>query len=80
MLVAMGSDTIDLFFDMRDVESYEPEARQAWQEALLPHKPQLRSISLVTSAKIPRMGVSVLALALGLSCAMLDTLPDDLGS
>ena len=77
-LTTIGDDAVDLIFDVRGVESYAGRARQAWQDALLPRRRQVRSLSVLTRSRLTRMGASVFAMILGIECRMLDELPADL--
>lgn len=70
-LAALGSASVHVVFDVRQVEGYDGRARQAWQTALLPRRKQLRSITVVSTSALTRMGASVFALFLGIECVLL---------
>ena len=70
-LVALGSASVDVVFDVRRVDGYDGRARVAWQTALLPRRKQLRSMTIVSTSPLTRMGASVFALFLGIECNLL---------
>ena len=70
-LQALGSGPMDVVFDVRQVEAYDGRARRAWQTALLPRRKQLRSLTVISSSALTRMGATVFALFLGIECNLL---------
>ncbi len=74
-LQQIGADSIDLLFDVRFVDRYDGRARQAWQQALLPRRKQLRSLTVVSHSTLTRMGATVFGMVLGIECVILRDLP-----
>jgi len=74
-LAAMGTSTVDLTFDVRDVESHEGAARKAWQDQLLPRRKQLRSMTVVSRSRLARMAATVFAMVLGIECEVHEERP-----
>jgi hypothetical protein len=77
-VAAIGADHVDLILDLSGITSYDGYARRAWQDAVLPRRDQLRSLSVVSRSRLTRMGASVFALALGIEHHSLDDMPLDL--
>ena len=63
---AMGQEEVEAVFDIVDMQSYAPEARQAWQKALWPARRQIRQIILVGGGPLVRIGGVLLAGALSI--------------
>jgi len=61
---AIGNDEVEAVFDIVDMDSYEPEARQAWQKTLWPVRKRIRQIILVGGGPLVRIGGMLLATAL----------------
>jgi hypothetical protein len=68
---------VDIVFDIRRMEGYEPGARVAWQKALWPHRRRLRSITLVGGNALVRMGGRLIGLALGVDVRTSDGMDAD---
>lgn len=67
-LAALGSATVDVTFDVRDVEGHEGGARKAWQDQLMPRRSQLRRMTVVSRSRLTRMAATVFAMVLGIPC------------
>ena len=70
-LAAVGADgPVDLTFDVREVRGYAGGARSAWQELLSPRRRSLRSMAVVSSSRLTRMGAAVFAMVMGIPCTV----------
>jgi hypothetical protein len=74
-LAALGTSTVDLTFDVLDVDSHVGAARKAWQDQLLPRRKQLRSMVVVSRSRLTRMAATVFAMMLGIPCEVLEETP-----
>jgi hypothetical protein len=55
-----------IVLDIREMTSYDSGARQAWVEALKPHRARFERIEVRGGSALVRMGASVVAMLLGI--------------
>ena len=53
-----------VIFDIREMTGYEAAARQHWQQALLPHRDNMKEIVIVGGGPLLRLGASMIAVFL----------------
>jgi hypothetical protein len=73
---ALGRDTLDVCWDVREMSGYDTGARKAWQSQMLARRRQIRSITLIGGSALVRMGASAIGLVLGIKCQFADTPPE----
>lgn len=72
VLAELEAGPVELIFDVRGCSGYTSAARIAWQEALMPRRAQIRSIAVVSSSALMRLGATMLGLALGVDVAVVE--------
>jgi len=65
-LELLGSRNAHVVMDVCCVPGYASGARKAWQTALLPHRGQLRSLTVASDSSLTRMGGSIFGAFLGI--------------
>ena len=70
-LAALPEDGADLVFDVVDVKAYRAAARKSWQSAVWPRRKLIRSLTVISSSALTRMGAKLFATALGIPCTVL---------
>ncbi len=57
---------VELWFDVRGLTSYAPDAREAWQDVLRPHRDGLTRVGVAWRTGLTRLGATMFAQALEL--------------
>jgi hypothetical protein len=65
VVALLGSHPRDLLFEVSAMTGYRRGVRMAWQTSLQEHRGQLRRFVLIGGNSVVRMGLSVIAMSLG---------------
>jgi hypothetical protein len=68
----LGPQPRDLIFEVAAMSGYRRGVRASWQEALQEHRGRLRRVVLIGGNSVVRMGLSVIAMSLGIPLAVHD--------
>ena len=63
--VFMGAESLDTFWDLRDLVNYHSDVRVLSTNVLLANRRKLQSVHTLSTSKIVAMGIAVANLALG---------------
>lgn len=73
LVALVGDRPFELRLDVTETRGYESGARKAWQGTLWPRRGQITGLVVASRSAVPKMGASMFAAFLGISCRHVDS-------